>query len=293
MRHNREMLSVEYVVKIQNGERTSVDVIAKGMIDAFSDYVIAFPDDIAPIKFMMRQRGYEPALSALVKVDNNVGGSWLIARREGEGQAYAVAVGTAPEFRRLGYSRQIFEYLEVELAEKSFRSISLDVISTNDPAVFHYKSQEFKVVRHWDSFAGSLPGRASTTAEVSVLGSEANRLRELTGFGDWEPSVQNSLNSIRNVGRDARLIIAHIKGETVGHCVFIPQNVEIMQIAMRADWRRKGIATSLFAKTATLSPSSKARFTNIPVDERATHQFLLALGWEKTVTKFEMQAEIA
>lgn len=61
-------------------------------------------------------------------------------------QAEILRIGTHPTYQRIGLASRLFDYLNLELQNKSVESLLLEVRADNVPAIGLYEQQQFTVI---------------------------------------------------------------------------------------------------------------------------------------------------
>jgi len=73
---------------------------------------------------------------------------------------------------------------------------------------------------------------------------------QLASFWDFQPSWQNSFDSVTRSLTDFKLLGAFEGANLIGYCIFETNTGDITQIAVDKNYRRQGIASVLLAEVA-------------------------------------------
>jgi len=263
--------------------------------DAFSDYVLPSPAvSRAAWDEMMHQRGLNLELTWLAMEGDAVEAYWLVGTepKTRPGESYGISVGTRPRARRQGLSRQLWEHVAGGLRDHGYAGHVLEVIETNTRAVPLYEGLGFERLRHIECFKGAAPqdppasGISFRDVEIEVAESLGAPWRE------WQPTWQNDIAAVRNLRETMAATLAFDGEEPVGFGFFHKPYGQVVQIALRPDVRRKGIARALIAHWAKAHGTEVMTVLNIPDTDKASLALFRALGWRNYVNQFEMRAAL-
>ena len=134
---------------------------------------------------------------------------------------------------------------------------------------------------------GSSPGHRDRGAPRREGTSPA---REVSAFRDWEPSWQNSDDSIGRASGPLVILGARRASRLVA-CLVASSSGTIWQLAVAREERRKGIASALVSALASKVGSS-LRYINVQADDGATLAFLASGGITEGVGQYEMIREL-
>lgn len=270
----------------------SQERIYRSFMEAFADYSVPVTWSFEEFRASNIRRGLDTAVcfgafegDRLVGFILNGRGTW-----DGLPAAYDAGTGVVPEARGSGLSGRLAERALATLPSLGIRRYILEVIRENLPAFKTYSKAGFRVTRSLECPSGSF----ADTGKVSPEGLSILELPEAGMFSraeaarrrDWEPSWQNSDDSILRTPEDLVLLEARLEGAAVGHLVSA-KNGTIWQLAVDRGVRARGIGTALLRELAARTGPSM-RYINVQADDAATLGLLASCGVPKGVGQYEM-----
>ena len=263
-------------------------------VAAFSDYVVKMQPSEEQFSEMLTRRGIRFDLSVGAFSGNRLVGFNLNGLDFWSDRltVYDTGTGVIPEYRGQSIASRMFEFSLSKLKQVAAQQYLLEVIDSNAAAIKVYKGVGFREVRKLKSYrlSGSKTRRA--TEETTEL-----ELRIETGpdwglwqsFWDWEPSWQNSINSIERSLDRKILMCAFIGGCCVGYGIVYPATGDIPQLAVHKDYRRRGIGTQIL-KSLELQIKGEqfGRMINVDASAEEALKFCAAMGMNRIVDQYEM-----
>lgn len=267
-------------------------------IRAFSDYAVKMQPSEEQLFEMLTRRGIRYDLSVgafsghqLVGFNLNGLDLW-----KGRLTVYDTGTGVIPEYRGQGIASRIFAFSLPKLRQVSAQQYILEVIDTNLSAIKVYKKVGFREVRQLESF--KLSGSVTKSPGEELTGIELRMAYEpdwdlFQSFWDWEPSWQNSINSIKRSLDTKVLVCACSEGSCVGYGIVYPSNGDIPQLAVNKGYRRRGIGTQILQSLEMqIRGGQTGRMINIDRSADATLGFCKAIGMQRIVDQYEMLLEL-
>ncbi|MDE6153562.1 MAG: GNAT family N-acetyltransferase [Muribaculaceae bacterium] len=279
---------------IQSLEHTDFDTLFKGFERAFSDYEIKF--EKAEVRSMLNRRGYNPRLSFAAFENDEIVAFTLngTGTYNGIHTAYDTGTGTVKEFRRQGLAGKIFSHSLPFLKEAGIRQYLLEVLSNNESAIAVYRRMNFKTTREFDCFRQTIDSiinpAADTACTIKPVGIDF--IRQARDFIDFQPSWQNSLESIERGESGLTFLGAIIDGLPAGYCVLDPDTGDLTQIAVKREHRRRGIASQLLSEATSLMKTDFIKVLNISSDNLSLPAFLKSRNIVPASRQFEMILEL-
>jgi len=260
-------------IKSLNG--IDFDIVFDAFAQAFADYEIQ--QSKISLQAMLKRRGFNADLSFAAFEGNKIVAFTLngIGKFNGINTAYDTGTGTLKEYRGKGLATKIFEYSLPYLKKAGIEQYLLEVLQYNTKAISVYKNLGFEVTREFDYFILSNQDYKSNMKvsdfNCSIKQVNLEDLNFVSEFWDFNPSWQNSFESIKRSKADFVILSAYIDTEIVGYCVFEPISGDVTQIAVDKENRRKGVATALLNEAIKLNKKDKFKFVNI---ETTCHSFI-------------------
>lgn len=279
-------------MEIKSLGNTSHDKLFQAFEQAFADYELQL--NKAELLTMLKRRGFNPTLSfAAFDGDKIVSFTCNgIGDFNGTRMAYDTGTGTLKDYRGQGLATQIFEYSIPHLKEAGIKEYLLEVLQHNTGAVSVYSKLGFEVTREFYYFKTE-PERINKEVKTPdfpyTLGViNINEYDSIPGFWDFNPSWQNSIESINRAPEDFICLGVFTEGRLVGYGVFDPTSGDVTQIAVDKPYRRKGIGSLLLQKMIEANKYTSIKIVNTDIACDSITAFLKAKNIEPTGKQFEM-----
>lgn len=273
-------------MEIKSLEKTDFDTLFRAFGRAFADYEVQL--NAEQLRAMLTRRGFDPALSFAAFDGAQIAAFTLngIGNFNGVPTAYDTGTGTLKEDRGTGLGTEIFRHSMPHLRRAGVGQYLLEVLQHNTRAVSVYRNLGFETVREFNYFC-----RANT--EIADRG-DTPRLPHSVRRTDWDftPSWQNSFESIGRAAGDFVSLGVFIEEELVGYCVFEPASGDVAQIAVKRQYRRKGIAGLLLREMLRLNRNDSLKIINTDVSCDSMTGFLQAKNIVPQGKQFEMIRKI-
>lgn len=283
-------------MEIDSLAKTNFDTLFKAFDQAFADYEVQ--QDKSQLQAMLKRRGFDPFLSfgafsegVIVSFTCNGIGDFRGVRT-----AYDTGTGTLKEYRGRGLVSRIFEYAIPHLRAAGIRQYLLEVLQHNTGALSVYTRFGFEVTREFNYFVQQ---NSAVRNELKTIGFpylirsvNVHDYGSVSGFWDFEPSWQNSLESIGRTPEDFICLGVFTGGSLVGYCVFAPSSGDVTQLAVDKRYRRKGIASLLFREMLELNKYESVKVINTDISCTSIAGFLKAKNIGVSGKQFEMVRKI-
>ncbi len=280
-------------MEIRNLAYTDFDTLFRGFENAFCDYAIHFSKE--EVQSMLTRRGYAPELSFAAFDKDEIVAFTLngIGDFRGVATAYDTGTGTVKEYRGRGLAGEIFNKSLPALKKAGIKQYLLEVLKDNHKAINIYRKMNFETTREFDCFRQDITlikNQNSTGADIPVCVRtvDSSTVLGAMSFRDFEPSWQNSSESIKRGYAGLTGLGAFTNDTFVGYCVLDPQSGDIAQIAVSKEYRRMTIGSQLLSQAVTLMKTDFVKVLNVPADYLPLHHFLSHHNIDLSSIQFEM-----
>lgn len=283
-------------MEIKSLSSASFNSIYEAFAKAFEAYEVRI--DKKELGSMMKRRGFNADLSFAAFYKDEITAFTLNGTGEFNGisTAYDTGTGTVEDYRGRGLATQIFQYSIPYLKKAGIRQYLLEVIQHNTKAVSVYKKIGFETTREFNYFRqrndqinhNTKPAGIPYTLERINI----NNFSHIPSFWDFEPSWQNSFESIDRSKESFVSIGAFTGDKLIGYCVFEPVSGDITQIAVGKTYRRKGIGSALFGEILKLNRNDSIKIINTDISCTSITNFLESKNIQISGKQFEMIKEI-
>lgn len=278
-------------MEIKSLADTSLETIFKAFNSAFSDYEVQYNFD--ELKSLWLRRGYKPDLSFAAFEGNDIVAFTLngIGSFKGLLTAYDTGTGTLLDYRGQGLATKIFEYSIPFLKRSGVHQYVLEVLQHNAKAISVYQSLGFEKTREFNYFMQNNDNVYVRSVEESSF--ELRRIDVLdedivSCFWDFNPSWQNSFESIKRTYDDF-IFLGVFKNQTlIGYAVFDPSSGDVTQIAVDQRNRRCGAGSLLLKEICKLNKHQIVKVVNTEIECLTITQFLESHNIIPKGKQFEM-----
>ena len=283
-------------MEIKSLEKTDFDTLFRAFGRAFADYEVQL--NAEQLRAMLTRRGFDPTLSFAAFDGAQIAAFTLngIGNFNGVPTAYDTGTGTLKEYRGTGLATEIFRHSTPHLRRAGVGQYLLEVLQHNTGAVSVYRNLGFETVREFNYFCRSnteIADRGDTPRlPHSVRRTDPEKFASISSFWDFTPSWQNSFESIGRAAGDFVSLGVFTEEELVGYCVFEPASGDIAQIAVKRQYRRKGIAGLLLREMLRLNRNDSLKIINTDVSCGSITGFLQAKNIVPQGKQFEMIRKI-
>lgn len=284
------------MIDISSLEGASPEVLYSVFMEAFADYGVPVTWSFADFQESNARRGLDLSLSlgawegeTLVGFIMNGRGRW-----DGRPAAYDLGTGVVPRARGSGLAGDLASRLVAFLPEQGLERYVLEVLRDNVAALKTYEKVGFRITRSLECPGGAwLPQGQALPAGVALVDLPQGKAfphEELSSFRDWEPSWQNSDDSIARSPGPLVILGAQSGGRLVGYLVASPSGT-IWQLAVAHAQRRQGLGRALLSGLAArVGPA--LRYINVQSDDHASLGLLASGGIVQGPGQYEMVREL-
>lgn len=267
--------------------------IYQSFLKAFSDYQVSMNMTFPQFEIMLKRRGFDPDVSVGAFEGDTLVGFILNGCRmwNGKATAYDVGTGVVPDFRKQGITSRMLQTARQNFGKSEVEQYVLEVLTANTSAANIYTKNGFTVER--ELLCCQMDGGENRTDLLyqteRVMDPDWELFRT---FWDYQPSWQNSIQSIEAVRENFNISAVRINNCIAGYGIIDKTTGEIPQIAVDKNWRNKGIGSSILADLMNQTSSNQIKILNIDTRSEAMLQFITAAGFQNTVNQYEMILEL-
>lgn len=247
---------------------------------------------------MLKRRGFN-AIASFGAFDNDELVSFTfngIGRFKGIRTAYDTETGTLKDYQGKGLASQIFNYAIPHLKETGIEYYLLEVLQDNKAALNVYLKLGFEVTREFYFYKTD---RSQIKNDIKIIDSSyttckiaLNQLGDISDFWDFEPSWQNSTESIqRDTANFTYWTVFHHEA-IIGYAAFDASSGDIAQLAVSKVHRRKGIGSLLLQKLIDSNQLNTLKVLNVEIGCHPMNAFLKSKGFEPLGKQFEMMKKL-
>lgn len=277
---------------IQSLANLSFEQLFAAFSEAFNDYEIQISR--AELEVMLSRRGFVQELSfgafdgeKLVSFTLNGIGEF-----SGKTTAYDTGTGTLPGYQGQGLASAVFNYSVPFLKRAGVDQYLLEVLQHNEKAVSVYRKQGFQVSREFSYFVSPQQDvkikRRDLPEEYQSKPVTLDFIPEMQAMWDFQPSWQNSFDSVRRRMGDFVLTGVFLGEKLVAYCIFEPNSGDITQLAVSPEHRNKGLASALLAEALKVNRHPNIKLINADTNCAPLQGFLEAHGIQLRGKQFEM-----
>lgn len=214
-------------------DKTSIEILHKAFVNAFSDYQVKIDLPIWKFKQMLQRRGYIAEMSIGAFLNEKLVGFVLNGYRIWNGKltVYDIGTGVVSNYRRQGVTNNILSNIKNIIKEEQVKQYLLEVIKSNESAVNLYKKQNFEIQRELECFQLD---KSQYNSIINYKVEHVNKidLNQLIQFWDFNPSWQNSIDSINAISEAFLYSIVRFDNTIVGYGIIDKKTGDIPQIAV-------------------------------------------------------------
>lgn len=265
--------------------------LCAAMNAAFADYSVPLRMTVDKFIHFQKQRGFSARHSFVALAGSEIAGFWFssVPLSSYGKRGYAVSVGTAPQHRRRGISRQLQQAVTKAQLADGGTGLQLEVISTNEKAISAYEAFGFtrqRTIRVCKLEKAGLPVSVRDGYEIKHISVEDLPDDESTYF-DTAPTPQNSRASLLAL-RGKIHLVGVTKGASLLGWGAVNGDGSVAQIAVHRDHRRSGIGSALLENLGQSVDAEQLTFVNVDVAATGVNAFLDQAGAVDILQQLEM-----
>lgn len=277
------------MLQFKNLVQTPPDILLATFNEAFSDYLVPLQLTKEQLERKLIADSIDLSLSVGVYEEEKLIGFILhgIDILDGEKAAYNAGTGVIPSGRGRQLTRLMYQFILPLFKTAGIQYCYLEVLDQNIPAIKSYKSVGFTAERELICFKGTpqIPKNPDTYTVTELKNID---WKQLTSIWDWQPSWQNSITALKNIGSGNRSIGIYREDKLVAYANYNPQNNRISQLAVAKEHRNQGLGSALF-QYIFKENSIEISLINIDATAVETIRFLKSTGLISFVNQLEMK----
>ena len=261
-------------------ENCDFETIFRGFERAFADYEIHFEKE--EIRSILQRRGYNPKLSFAFFDGDEMAAFTLngIGSFNNRPTVYDTGTATAKVYRGQRLAGEIFSRSIPFLKDACIEQYVLEVLRDNHKAIAVYDELGFETTRELDCFRQTL-GNVKFASNIAhnrsgciVMPIDIALVASGQCFCDFYPSWQNSLESIERGQKNLIMLGAFIENTLAGYSVFDPVTGDLSQIAVKHEYRSRGIGSRLLCEVIKSLRTDFIKVLNVNGTDTTLHEFL-------------------
>ncbi len=284
------------MIEIRSLEDTSFEGLFEGFNLAFADYEMQLNKN--ELQTMLFRRGFVPELSFGAFIEDSLVAFTFngIGSFEGVKTAYDTGTGTIKEFRGKGLATRIFNYSIPFLKDAGVSQYLLEVLQHNTKAVSVYRKLGFEVSREFyysvQKNENIRLNAKKMDPDIIIEETDFTLKDSMRRFWEFNPSWQNSFESISRKPNDFKILGAFRNSQLLGYCIFEPTSGDITQIAIDAKYRRIGLGTSLIKSALKYNMHHSLKAINTEINCDSMSEFLNSISMFPSGKQYEMIKEL-
>ncbi|MEQ6118190.1 GNAT family N-acetyltransferase [Reichenbachiella sp. MALMAid0571] len=265
-------------------------------VDAFSQYSVKM--ELSKEAFLERMEG-----KINISYAHSVGvfhGEKLVGfifnsinHYEGQKTAYNGGTGIIHDYWGRGLTAKMYEFVFPILKNDGIKRCVLEVITTNDRAIKAYHKTGFTQSKHYKCFMLK-NGLSHKKAYLSIKLKTSNpeNLSAYQPFATANPSMLDSYEQLPFNLKNETCFEALHHNEVIGYLIFQHKTGRISQMAVKPEYRKKGIGTNLLREAYNLSQNKSLTVLNIEKQETEMIYFFETNGFVNELDQFEMELRL-
>lgn len=199
--------------------------------------------------------------------------------------AYNAGTGVIPAFRGNHATVKMYNYIMPKLKTSGASKVILEVIDKNIQAIKSYKKVGFIKEKELPCFKGNIvDSKIKSSVKFATITDPDFKL--LHSFWEWEPTWQGSTATLTKLP-DYKLYGAYLNDQLVAYLFANAKLGRVAQFAVKHNYRKQGIGTSLFQHFQKLCTCEIGVF-NTDGNQSGTHIFLQKIGLKAILSQHKM-----
>lgn len=277
----------------RNLKNTDLESIHRAFVDAFSDYEVKIDMPFEKFVEMLITRSYRGEYSYGCFDGELLVGFSLTGFRNIDGMkvCYDTGTGIKKELQGMGVAKNILKLMIKNLESSGINLFILEVLENNTAAQKVYTDNRFHISRKLRCYRFD-----ASEIETEIVGyividkpEEVFNL-DIHAFCSFQPTWQNSMDSVKNILEKIVIIGLGQKNNINGYIICNRHNGNILQLGVAPDQRDKGLEKQLFFSLESELRLGKYSMLNIEDNSYICNK-MNELGLENHINQFEMMRE--
>ncbi|WP_159451624.1 GNAT family N-acetyltransferase [Pedobacter africanus] len=202
--------------------------------------------------------------------------------------AYNAGTGVIPTKRGRNLTREMYRFILPLLEKEGITKCMLEVLEKNLPAIKTYKTIGYTLNRELVCLKGKFKGTSIDPKVPRIKALKKINWTEVSTFWDWQPSWQNSVTAMQNLGEYNKIAGIYDGRKLVAYICYNPDSNRIAQFAVHQSYRRRGYGKALFKHVAGHN-NTELSVVNVDIDSGPTITFLGSVGLFPYIYQYEME----
>ncbi|HVI46559.1 MAG TPA: GNAT family N-acetyltransferase [Chitinophaga sp.] len=268
-------------------DQTTED-ICTAFNEAFSDYLVPLQLTPSILEQKMKGENLQRAYS-IGAFDGDTIGAFILHgtdNSEHPKELYNGGTGVRPAHRGQHLVQKMYDKFIPVYRRQGIEKITLEVISTNLPAIKAYTNSGFRKSRIFHCYKGTITA-GEIPAEIIIKENDAPDWQQLAAFMDMKPGWSNTPESILREQPYTGIWEAFIDGQPAGYIAVHRDTRRIRNIAVHPDFRRRGVGNALLRHAADTLGDTMS-IINIDENSPEIGKFLEQAGLKFYLSQYEM-----
>ncbi|MDR6785035.1 GNAT superfamily N-acetyltransferase [Pedobacter africanus] len=278
------------MLEFSNLEHISTDALLHTFNESFSDYLVKMQLTKAQLERKLMADSIDLKLSAGAYEGGKLVGFILhgVDLQGNEKLAYNAGTGVIPAKRGQNLTREMYGFILPLLEKEGITKCVLEVLEKNIPAIKTYKAIGYTLKRELVCLKGKLRGSSIASEVPGIKALKKINWTEVSTFWDWQPSWQNSVKAMQNLGEYNKIAGIYDGRKLVAYISYNPDSNRIAQFAVHQSYRRRGYGRALFKYVAGQN-NAELSVINVDIGSGPTITFLGSIGLFPYIYQYEME----
>lgn len=278
------------MLEFSNLEHISNYALLQTFNESFSDYLVKMQLTKAQLERKLIADSIDLKLSAGAYEGGKLVGFILhgVDVQGNEKLAYNAGTGVIPAKRGRNLTREMYRFILPLLEKEGITKCVLEVLEKNLPAIKTYKSIGYTQKRELVCLKGKFKGTSIASGLPRIKALKKINWTEVRTFWDWQPSWQNSVTAMQNLGEYNKIAGIYDGRKLVAYICYNPDSNRIAQFAVHQLYRRRGYGRALFKYVAEQN-HAELSVINVDIGSGPTITFLGSIGLFPYIYQYEME----